>query len=327
MNIGQVMRQALLEANVVLRNSTSTPLITEAELIQWAQFAVWELEKVHRAAKADHAIRTVNSTDVAFTWDNILFDPTTMDLIEGTNTYTLPPDVLVMRRIRGLDDAGDDRPYEQLDFSHPTFQMLQEQDSPNTDIVYYDIIGDRTLIVANPPTTDIEIMYVPRSRKLRLYSTGTVTATLADATIEGASSPNWILNGLAVPMELMISTGVANTLVVLSQTSTDIFLDPHGETVRAYPVLSFTDLDTLELAADFPLATVTGRGYILASSPQLLKDHANVVVRYMVHKIWSKVGNPGAKSEYILFQEEKNRVKEDIQERSSSPEFVQDFDP
>ena len=311
---------------MVLRNSTTTPLVTEAELIQWAQFAVWELEKTHRAAKADYAIRTVSSTDASFTWDNVFFDPTTMDLIAGTHEYTLPPDVLVIRRIRGLDSTGDLRRYEQLDFSNPVFQALQEQTNPDTDIIYYDIIGDRTLIVANPPTTDIELIYVPRSRKLRLYSTGTVTATLGDATVEGASSPNWILNGLAIPMELMIGTG-SGVPKIVSQTAADLFIDPHGETVRAYPVLSFTDLDTLELAADFPLTTASTRGYLLASSPQFLKDHANVVIRYLVHKIWSKVGNPRYSAEYTIYQEEKNRVKEDIQERSSEPEFVRDFDP
>jgi hypothetical protein len=326
-NVAQVMRQALLEANAVLQSGITTPLITLAELTTWCQQAIWEIEKDYRAAKVDHGLVIRNSNDSTFIWEDESYNPESFALVAGTSQYTLPPDCLVIRSIRDFSGTSNTykRRFEHLDISHPLFRALQNMTSPPTDTIFYDFIGDRTLIVANPLDLEIEISYIPRSRRIRLYSTGTVTATLSSTTVEGQSSPNWILQRLNLPMELMIAPGSVAPKVV-SQTSSDPFVDPMGETIRAYPVASFTDLDTLELKAPFPLATVTNKAYLLASAPQLLSDHSNIAIRYIVHKIWNKIGHPQRDSEYRLLNEERKTMRQDIGERISEPEFVQDFD-
>jgi len=325
MNVAQVMRQALLEANAVLQSGVTTPLVTLAELTTWCQQAIWEIEKDYRAAKVDHGLVIRDSADAAFVWERETYNPTSFLLVADTFQYTLPPDCLLIRTIR--DNSGTTNTYkrrfEHLDISNPLFGALQNLTNPPTDTIFYDFIGDRTLIVANPLALEIEISYVPRSKKIRTYTTGTITTVLADATIEGATSPNWILNGLAVPMELIVGTAALTPAITGSSTTGVTFVDPAA---IWYPVDSFTDLDTLELKTPYPFTGAGSLLYMLASSPQLLLDHSNLIVRFIVHKIWSKVGHPQRKESYDLFKDERQAFKQDIGERISEPEFVQDFD-
>ncbi len=86
------------------------------------------------------------------------------------------------------------------------------------------------------------------------YSTGTVTVTNGDATVEGASSPAWVAGGIKPGQWLTLT-------------------DSNGESRGGwYQILSITDLDTLELNRTFVGTTEATATYKIGESPELPDD-------------------------------------------------------
>ena len=332
MNIAHTIRQALLEANVVRQNGTTSALFAQAELLNWAQFAVWQVEKVIRGTREDHYLRILGAVDSAFTWDGITYTPSTALLTANTlagKSITLPPDFLTMKHIQAEDDPDRQRyTFRKIDMGSTEFQRVDTISSPagGTEILY-DVISDDVnsyLRMANPPdAVQLQIAYIVKSRRMRLYSTGTIALTLDSADVVGTSTV-WVGQRLYAPMELILNSTLADPApVIVSQTSTADFVDP---SIPARPVLANPTSNTaLTLAATYPLASETSTGYLLAQAPAILRNHADVVVRYLIHKILSRVRSPLAAQEYQLYKAEQKEMKEDMQVRSLDPEFVEDW--
>lgn len=327
MNIAQVCRQALFDANVVLADNTTSALFTQAELLAWAQAGEEVVGKALRNAEADYGMVIRTSTDSTFVWEEESFAMTGLALISTTKSYTLPPDFIEMRYIRPTTSGREDTRFSHLDISDPLFVQTNTESTPQRDVIYWDIIGERTLFIPNAPTAslDIEFGYIARQRRLRVYATGTLNLTKDDTAVVG-SSTEWAIERLNVPMEIIANTTDTAAVAFASQTTTLTFVDPSA----IYPkVESFTTDTALVLEATWTPATDTSAPYMLASVPNTPREHHHILVRYMVTRILEKSrAYKAAKEVKGDFQRELAQLRSDVEERQSANlEVVEDFGP
>jgi hypothetical protein len=289
-NIAQVLRLALYDAEAVNLDSTTHRFLVESELLAWAQEGHHLLYAKLRQANQDYGLVTRLSTDADLRWHGITYDCSTFGLTTTARTYILPPDLIELRQIRAITSGEEARQFEFRDMADPfVVEQIRAELTATGGTIYYDVVGERTLRLPQPPDVamDIEISYIARPRSLFLYSTGTVSTTQNAAGVTGASTPNWVINELAPPCELMIATGAVAPKIV-SATSTDPFVDPSA----LYSPVSSIDTDTtLTLAGAYLPASVSTKAYLLASVPSVPLEWQWVIVRWVVAMIRWKIAN------------------------------------
>ena len=170
MNVAKIMHRALTDANVIRSDSTTPRILTQPDLLSWVEEGTDILEKALRNARVDYMIVTRQTSDSAFIWDGETYTPnstSTMSLINTTTAYSLPPDLLRLRRIRSVSTGDEDIEFEAKDIAHQDMIDLQQATNPQRQILYFDVIGDRILFIPNAPTgtIQVEISYIARSRK------------------------------------------------------------------------------------------------------------------------------------------------------------------
>ena len=229
---------------------------------------------------------TVISAGGAFRWDGETYDPASFSLVSGTYTYNLPPDVVKVRSLRSAT-AGAYR-FEHLDISHPYFRDLQNR-TDITNPIYWDIVGNRTLVLANPQTLDVELAYVARTRKLFMYTTGTYSVNQNSTAVTG-STTTWVISELSTPCELIGVTDT-NTPKVASQVSGGNWVDP----TTIYNFVRSIDSDTgLTLAGNWLPASVSSKNYMLASIPNIPYEYHWILVDYITARCLIKGNHPKA---------------------------------
>lgn len=327
MNIAQILRQALFDADAVNADGTTHRFVTEPELLTWAQEGHERLLNYLRGVRDDYGLVTRQSTDADLRWNGITYDCSNFGLTTTARTYTLPPDLIELRQIRALTSGYEGRLFEHKDLSDPTVvaQARSASDTTESGTLYWDIVGERTLRLALPPDValDTEISYIARPAKLRLYSTGTVSTTQNLAAVTGASSPNWVINELSTPLELMIASGAVSPKIV-TQTASDPVVDPSA---LYSPVASIDTDTTLTLLGPYLPTGVSTKAYLLASVPSLPFDHHWLLVRYVTAMIrWKASGAPTA--DLPDFQALIREMTTDVAVRQSAdPQYVEDYDP
>src|SRR3990172_11433604 len=324
MKIAFVIRRALIDAGVVRQNGTSSGRFTQADMLAWANDAQNLIEAAWRKSGKDYNLVTRESDDGSFTFENTTYNNSSYQLLSTTRTYTLPPDLITLKRIRAITSTYREYIFTPLDVNHPVFRSLEDADNPGGSEVYWDVIGRRTLRISHPmpATCDIEVMYNARLPKLYIYTVSGIQAswTIDDATITIESGALFIDQRLTLPAEIIFNSalGDANP-VTMSQTSTDDFVVPSARTGtnQGWPIDSFTDDVTLELAATMPLATETSIGWLVASAPQYLEDHSHLVIKYLVSKVKSEIGDTkGAQEAMAEFRAEMKAFDYDIARRA-----------
>ncbi len=331
MNVAQICRLALFESGLVLSGGETTPFITQDELLRWANEGRDELEKQLRSAEQDYLWVTRNSADADFDWENETYDPSDFGMTGDTTiyTFTLPPDLLILKEIRVTTSGQQDIRFEQKDHAYNDFQAIIRSTSPVRDLIYWDIVDERTLYVANPPATvlAIQLSYIQRSRKLRYYTgSSTITTVQDDATVEGLSTPAWLINDLdnAGEVELGVGDGTWAAAVEIAGT-TGPFVDIG---VREWPISSFTDTDTLELKTPWRATALTTKMYYIASVPSVPREHHHMIVTYVKMKIQEKMKNyTDLAATRSILDKKYTKFITDVQERQNvNPEFVEDND-
>jgi len=326
-NIAQILRQSLLDADAVNIDGTTHRFVTEAELLTWAQEGHERLLTQLRRMGEDFGLVVRQSTDADLRWNGITYDCSSFGLTATGRTYTLPPDLIELRQIRALTSGYEDRLFEHKDLSDPVVvaQIRSASDTTTTGVIRWDIVGERTLRLALPPDValDIEISYIASPRKLRLYSTGTVSTTQDSAAVTGASTPNWVIQELSPPMDLIIAASSTAPKIV-SQTAGDPFVDP---SVLSSPVLSIDTNTTLTLLGPYLPTAVSTKAYLLASVPSVPDNHQWMLVRYVTAMIrWKASGSPTP--DLPDFQVMLRELAADTAERQSAdPRYVEDYDP
>jgi len=246
-------------------------------------------------------------------------------MVGTTKSYTLPPDFLRMKSITPTTSGQESLKFTHLDMSEGQFIQLDTATNPQETTIHYDIHGVRTLRVPNPPstTTDIRIAYVARSRKMRIYATGTLNLTQGSTAVVGSSS-EWTIEDLYVPMEIIANTADTNTVVIVSTSSSDIFVDPSA----VYPVVeSFTDDTNLVLEATWLPSTDTSAPYLTASVPPIPVEHHFLITKYVEAQIYGKFDNFKAKDKALGdFQAILGQFRQDVGIRQiADHEFVDDY--
>ena len=327
-NVAQAIRLALYNGNLILQNDTTSPLYTQRELLSWANEASNKIEKALRNNDEDFNLLVRSSTDADFRWDGMNYDPSDFGLTTTARSYTLPPDVLQLRRIRALTVGEENRRFRHVDLSHPDFVSAEQVASTETTSgeVMWDVTGERTLRIQNPPDTalDIELAYVPRSRKLQMYTTGTVTVTQDAATLTG-SSTLWVDDEVNSFTEFIGgATGVSTAPKVASQTTGGTWVDPS----RFYNWVSAFTTDTAGTLVGNWLTTTlgAGTGYMIASRFPFPPEHAHLVADYVSFKALKKVRS----ADQVGFQESFDAglaelVTDTSERQTADPVFVDDF--
>jgi hypothetical protein len=192
--------------------------------------------------------------------------------------------------------------------------------------LYWDVIGERTLVFPQPPDValDIEISYIALPTMLRLYSTGTVSTTQDSAAVTGASSPNWVIQELTAPLELMTATGAVAPKIV-TQTSSDPTVDPSA---LYSPVLSINTDTTLTLMGNWLSTAIATKAYLLASVSGLPRSWQWVLVRWVSAMIrWKASGSPTADRPDFEALVTTGMIPDVSQRQTADAQFVEDFDP
>lgn len=326
MNTGQILRQALLDVNAVRQNSTTDPFYTLESLLTWATIGKNKAEKALRSAREDHNFIHLQSDDAAFRWCGITYDPASLALVAGTRRYQLPPDLLLLKTIRPVDESSGVS-FIARDATHSIFRSSQPTDAGAT-VLYYDVVGEATLLLnADPPgAVAVEIEYVPRTGPLQLYTTGTVTLVQTDATVAGAGT-TWVIDELRTNLELIVSAD-ATAPKITGSVSTGTWVDPSGKTLASYPVSRITNDTELELAGAWLPAGVAGRGYMLATVPSLPEEHHQSIVDYVAYRCL-RARRSGAQATFKAdFGNELAEMRSDVQPRQEQTAiFVEDWEP
>ena len=335
MNIASVIRRALFDANVVRQNGTTSGLLTQNELLSWANDCQRILEAEWRKSGKDYNLTSRASDDADFTFEGETFDPSGFEHLAtavGGRTATLPPDLITLKRIRGTTTAYRDYTYTPLDINHPVFRDLANSDNPTGTEIYWDIIGRRTLRFSHPlpATGQLEIFYNARLPKLRIYTDATGAANFTNAVAAQVLTNGDVINeGLTLPAEIILnSAGGAAAPVLVSQTSTDDFVLPAGTRTtgaRHFQIESFDSATGITLEAVYPLPTDTSIGYLIASAPFYLEDHYRVVIDYIVKKILIKIGSKDAQAAEARYIAGLRDFQYDTHKRADEAEFVEDY--
>ena len=331
MNAAQICRRALLDANLVKIDSTTSPLITQVELVMWANEGKDKLEKVFRQAKEDYQLVVLQRDDAAFRWAGQTYDPAVNLRViggtTGTRFITLPPDLLELRNIRTLTTGEEARRWEWRDLSDREFVSLRSRIDTDTarGTILFDIVGDRTLLLAAMPDTtlDVEITYIARSAPMQIYTDGTISTSQSSATVTGTGT-EWIVDELMHTLELVVS-GDATAPKVASQTVGGTFVDPS----RFYYRVDTISADgTLTLSAPWLPTGVSGRGYMLTTVPHLsLYEHHHTISKWVQACAKAKVYGWDKFTEYAApFYADIGEITADIAQRQSNdPVFVEEM--
>lgn len=338
MNVALIIRRALLDANVVKTDSTSTPILTQNEMLSWVEDGTTLVEEALRNARVDYAVKFITSDGTNFIWDGQLFTVSGLQISSATLTYTLPPDLLRLKRFRITSTSQTDLRLRHMDMSDDLFIDTEAQvdatgSGPQRWEILWDIFGDRYIRIPNAPETAIEteLVYVARSRKPYIETGGTdVAVTLGDATVTG-NATTWLANERYYPAEIMFeSSGGTSSPVTLTQTSTDDIITPQtrawplAENVPGTPIASET---TFELATVYTPATDANIGYMLASVPLVPVEHHKMIVEYVVYRIQKKLGSMQSQQSFMDFKDKLDSFRQDITPRQDADfEYVDDFD-
>lgn len=339
MNVAQLIRLALRESHAIQQDSTTTPDLVESELLAWANVANAKLEMALRRNKQDFFLRARTSTNAAYRWEGERYDPASFQLASGTREYTLPPDVIELRSIRVTTTGQEYRLFKHQDLAHPQFQRLLHRPATErllTDYTYWDVVGKRTLLLANPPeqTLDVELRFVGRTRRLRVYTTGTVIRSNASATVPGTSTA-WVDDGADPGSELIVSSGAGAPQIVGQSLATGgIWVDENTvyqplaeeDVVDSNP--PFVSNTSLTLAGPHLGTTDAGaRGHMLASVPQSPPEHHGAIVEYLKYRIRYKMrdynGAAAAKAEWDRLLVE--TAQDTSLRQTADPWFVEEF--
>lgn len=325
MNTAQIIRKALYDIDAVAADETTPLILSQRELLSWANRGKDLVERAIRANQQDFNLVTRQSDDSSFRWEGYTYAPSSFSLLTTLTTtdYTLPPDIIELRSIRAVTSGQEEWEFEHLKITHPLF--LQEQKAGATSatggVIYWDVVGERTLRLARVPSValDIEISYVARTRRLRLYTTGTVSTTQNSAAVVGVST-QWVIEALHTPAELIFSSTTAVPKVA-SVVSGAFWVDPSA--IYA-PISSIATDTTLTLHGLFLPTALSGVGYMYASVPELPLEHRDAVAEYVSICALKKLGRPYADRGELLKLALADVTDSTGERQSADPEFVED---
>jgi hypothetical protein len=146
----------------------------DTALLSWINSGIVRVGLALRAVREDHLTKRMTSSDSALLINGVSYDPTSFRIVSGTEIYTLPPDLVEIRRIMPADDADidDGIRFTHRDMSRPDFDELDRvTDTSDSRTTYvYDLFGVNSMRVVPEPdrTINLELFYVRYANKYAL---------------------------------------------------------------------------------------------------------------------------------------------------------------
>lgn len=294
MNLAQLTRLAQYQAELIKQSGVAGASISAYELDTWANRGNELLERALRNVQDDYFVKRMVSTDTtAQTLEGISYTPTTLALAASTQIFTLPPDFLTLKGIKVITSGYEDTPIEHTDLSTGKFQGMYRSATTETispgERIYFDIYGARTLLLAQPlqSALDIEILYVAKTKKLVRYSTGTIAVTDATTAVTGVGTV-WTY----LPLDddfLDIHFGGSGVATVPTPEPSYEY-----DGVNRLRVSSITDATHIVLGRAKVGTLNAGTGYLLASVPQSPDDLHTLIADYVTYRILRKARSTAA---------------------------------
>lgn len=119
-----------------------------------------------RKLKEDYFLTTRSSTDGSLVIFGDLYAASSFKILgDGTTlTYSLPPDFAEMKLIEVITSGQEHVAFQHCDMASPAFRTARSlTTSLAPDVILFDIVGERTLTLANRSDTalDLRINYIP----------------------------------------------------------------------------------------------------------------------------------------------------------------------
>ena len=306
MNLDQITRLALFQADQITQAGTVGSFVTTTELVAWANQANRYVETALRALREDYFLRTWNSsTDTTATRImGIDYTPSTsLRIAADTIRYTLPPDFLSVKYIRAVTAGYEFIKFFPRDISHADMQGMlfwstDNSATPGRDM-YFDIQADRTMLLlpALNATVDIEFSYISRSHPLVRYATGTLAITTATTAATGVGTTWSTLTPFDVNyLDIMFGSSGSATLPTVDPTW-------DYDQANLARVSTITNDTTLDIAANKIGTLAAGTGYILSSVPVVPNEHHYLLADYVTFRILAKQGSRKAVAYRDLFRD------------------------
>ena len=150
--------------------------------------------------------------------------------------------------------------------------------------------------------------------------------TGASTAVTNATGSLLIDPQVTLPANLLLaSDGSVGAPEIVTQTASDIVVLPGDE--MEYPIESITDATNLVLEAIFPGSTDANVGGMISSASWMLDQHYALVIRFVRHMVYDKLGNRApAKEQFAYWEMGKKQFRYDVLGRAQDVEYVQDFD-
>lgn len=326
MNVSQIIRLGCFKADAIKKAGTLAPFITEEELLSWANEGNRKLELKLRQARANYFTRTMLSTTaVAEKIMGVDYTPSTsMRLLTGTNTLTLPPDYQELNYIKVITSGYEATPLTRMPLQHADFRLMLSDTTGRTPGVgmFFDIQGERTLTFAPRLSSalDVEINYVARSKRLFKYTAGTIAVAHGSSDVVGVGT-RWQTGGPFDSAYLDIMFNEGGTAPV---PSPGLVYDG----VNLARVASITDDLNLTLASAKVLGLIAGSHYELSSLPVYAEDYHYTLADYIAWCILAKGGEPTAQRALIQFPENiADMVTTAARRQVQDHETIEDWNP
>ena len=132
-----------------------------ADLVQWCNDGIGKVLVKLRANREDWLTRKMNSTGASETILGATYNPLSIDVSSGVDTYTLPEDCLEIRSIEPSTQADKDAgllflPRDMTDVASATASRLPA--STNRYIYYYDTFGLTNLRFTPIPSANYHVV-------------------------------------------------------------------------------------------------------------------------------------------------------------------------
>jgi len=299
MNLIQIIKKSRLGVDSILPGGRVSSQWSDEEMVDLVNTALDEVWRRFRLARKKHGLLSVKQSDSAFTRDGETYTPaTSLQITSSTNKITLPPDYGELVRVLCIDNRSVRFfPADMESFHWIDVEQSAQDDSgnlllstPDHLVLYFDIIGSRTLIFIPPISTtlNLQIDYIPLKRPLYYSTTGVASQTGTALTGVGTV---WVDDNIYTE-----DTGNAAEFIALNDAFSSI--EEITDSIRLdkdYPrVASFTSNTVAVMVAS---ATVASTPFIMAMAPSLPRDIHRWIAQYVSALMLQKI-NPELSQKY-----------------------------
>lgn len=153
-----------------------TPMVfRDTDLLVWINDGIQAVASEVHGMMEDWLTRRLKSTDASETIQGTSYAPSSLKIVGGTDTYSLPPNLVQIRTLEPLtaSDRQSGLTFIPRTHAHPEFLRLTRLTAQSSQLVYYyALYGPQTLRIAPTPASgvsiDVELWYVALPARLTL---------------------------------------------------------------------------------------------------------------------------------------------------------------